>query len=355
MFNNAIVTQTRRIIPATCIALALSVGHGTAADILSATTASPGGTPFLSITHLAEVASAEGIAELQVTSGQVATTALMDVAQGNVDVSWAPMIMISMMAAGRGPFSNLGEDGTDLAANLRALYPYSNGAMVLFALGSSGVSSFDDLGGRTIYNGPPSGGAVNIARNIVQVVTGMREGSDYTGLQVGWDKSNQTIVDGSADAMLLPSVFPSDRVTVAASSGKVNVISVPKEVYEGDVFQRLASSPGLAPFELPAANMALGEDAALMSEDSIFRSVGVTNAEVVHMDMPFETAKALTAAYIASMDALQAKAPWAANINIGVLDPTLSGFCGQVPLLYHPGAIAAWEEAGYDVPDCAQP
>ena len=28
--------------------------------------------------------------------------------------------------------------------------------------------------------------------------------------------------------------------------------------------------------------------------------------------------------------------------------------CGPNPLKYHPGAVAAWEEAGYTIPDCAK-
>jgi hypothetical protein len=29
--------------------------------------------------------------------------------------------------------------------------------------------------------------------------------------------------------------------------------------------------------------------------------------------------------------------------------------CGPSPVKYHPGAVRAWEEAGYTVPDCAKP
>ena len=35
-------------------------------------------------------------------------------------------------------------------------------------------------------------------------------------------------------------------------------------------------------------------------------------------------------------------------------DIALTDMCGQNPIRYHPGAVAAWEEAGYTIPDCAQ-
>jgi hypothetical protein len=28
--------------------------------------------------------------------------------------------------------------------------------------------------------------------------------------------------------------------------------------------------------------------------------------------------------------------------------------CGLNPMKYHPGAVRAWEDAGFDIPDCAE-
>jgi len=36
------------------------------------------------------------------------------------------------------------------------------------------------------------------------------------------------------------------------------------------------------------------------------------------------------------------------------MDAKLSGLCGPSKLKYHAGAVAAWEEAGYKVADCAK-
>jgi len=48
-------------------------------------------------------------------------------------------------------------------------------------------------------------------------------------------------------------------------------------------------------------------------------------------------------------------APFMSTLNYGVLDPKVAGLCGANPLKFHPGAVRAWEEAGYTVPDCAKP
>ena len=93
----------------------------------------------------------------------------------------------------------------------------------------------------------------------------------------------------------------------------------------------------------------------LVSEDGIWRSPATAGADMVHMSMDFEIAKALTRVAISNVKAFTTKAPYMANIGIGNTDPAKTGLCGPVPVKYHPGAVAAWEEAGHKIPDCARP
>jgi len=60
----------------------------------------------------------------------------------------------------------------------------------------------------------------------------------------------------------------------------------------------------------------------------------------------------LTAAVIANVDRFLTKAPYMATTQVGSIG---LGLCGPVPVKYHPGAVAAYEEAGFTVPDCAKP
>ena len=70
--------------------------------------------------------------------------------------------------------------------------------------------------------------------------------------------------------------------------------------------------------------------------------------------MSFDLAKALTKAHIDTLDRLKVKAPFAMHAGYGVVDIIKSGMCGANPLKYHAGAVAAWEEAGYKIEDCAK-
>ncbi|NKC13920.1 MAG: hypothetical protein GKR94_17560 [Gammaproteobacteria bacterium] len=103
------------------------------------------------------------------------------------------------------------------------------------------------------------------------------------------------------------------------------------------------------------SDLGYGADVEVVSEDDKYRTVNITGAESVNASMSKELVKNLTAAYIRTLDVLKAKTPWAKNVGIGILDAKRSGFCGPMKLKYHAGAVAAWEEAGYSVPDCAKP
>ena len=98
----------------------------------------------------------------------------------------------------------------------------------------------------------------------------------------------------------------------------------------------------------------LGDNAEIVSEDGLFRTRGSVGGNCVNASMSDDLAYELTKAHLETLDALYAKAPYATNIGLEELDPQKSGMCGLNPIKYHAGAIRAWEEAGYTLPDCAK-
>lgn len=335
---------------------ALLFGSAHAAENLTAETGPPGGSIHLALLHLAEVAAEKDIANIQVAASQTLTNSVQNVAEGKTDIAGAPYILPFLLSAGRGPYAQLGaEKGAELASNLRALYPYTIGVFALYAYDSKGLKGWDDLEGRTIYNGPPRGAALSNARSIIQLATGLKDGDGYKGLQVNWGQAVKTISDGSSDAMVLPVLFPDNRITQSLASGNITVWSTPIEKYESESFQKYLRAPGSAPFTLPVSDADLGQGATVVSEDGVFRGLATIGGDVVNKDMPFDVAKALVKAHIETLDRLKLKAPFAKHAGYGNVDVVTSGMCGANPLKYHAGAVAAWEEAGFKIGDCAKP
>jgi len=332
-----------------------AAGAASAQVNLTMATASPGSMVHVTTHHLARVAGQRGIASLQVADGQTLTNTVLDVAEGRMDISESPMILPFMLSRGMGPYSSV-ENGAEVASRLRALYPFNAGAFNVYALTSSGIESWEDLRGQTVFNGPPRGAALTNARQAVTLATGMEDGVDYTGFQANWGQINAMMTDGSVDAFVFPTNHPSDRIILMQAAGDVNVISVPQDVFESEAFQRIFQVPGNIPIEWNFADFGYDEHVHLLgSEDGILRGMGTAFATVVNAAMDEQLAYDLTSAHIETLDELRAAAPQAPSSNHGDLDPVRSGFCGNNQLRYHPGAVRAWEDHGYTVPDCARP
>lgn len=335
------------------IALGMFTTAASAQTLLTAETGPAGTVPFTAMTTLAEIASNEGIAEFQVADGQTLTNSLQNLAEGKTDVSGAPLILTFLMSKGAGPYAKLGkEKGSDLISNVRVLHTYNYGGFGLYAYNSSSVKGWGDVAGKTILNGPPRGAALTNDRGILQLVSGVVDGEDYKGIQVNWGQMAKTITDGSADAMMLPITFPDNRITRSLAAGDITLWSIPKDVWEGPAMQKYIKSPGTAGIVFDLKDVAPQEGLTIVSEDGIWRSPTTVGSEVVHKDMDFDTAKALTAAVIANSDVFLNKTPFMGTTSVGSVG---FGLCGAVPVKYHPGAVAAYEEAGMTVPDCAKP
>ena len=337
-------------------AAVLAATPGLAQVSITAETAAPVGAPYLSTTTLGEVASAAGVADFQALDSLTLTNSLQNVAEGKSDMTAVPFILPFLLSKGAGPYGKLGpEKGAELIANVQVLYTYNFGGMSLYHYNSSAVKGWGDLEGKNVVNGPPRGGALSNARALIKIATGLDDGSGYTGVQANWGQIVKTITDGSGDAVVLPIYFPDSRMIQASASGEMPLHSVPRDIFEGEAMQKYLKRPGTVPFVFDLAGFTPPDGITVVSEDSTFRSPATAGGEVVQASMDFDLAKSLTAAYLANLDTLMAKAPFAKYVSFGGIDAAVTGMCGPNPLKYHLGAVAAWEEAGYTVPDCAKP
>lgn len=344
-----------QLMAAAAVAAGLA-SHASAQTNLTAETANAAGVPGNTVLALGEVASAAGIANIQVATGQTLTNSIQNTAEGKTDITAAPFILPFLLSKGAGPYAKLGkEKGAELAGQLSVLYTYRLGTFTLSAYNSSSVKGWGDIEGKTIYNGPPRGGALTNARAVIKLATGLDEGEGYTGVQVNWDQGVKTMTDGSADAFLLPSSFPDGRHTRAVASGKMTIWSMPKDIFESEAVQKYTKAPGSGTVVMPLSEAIQAEGVTVISEDDMFRGVATVGGEVVRTDMDEELAYQLTKAVLDNLDAIRAKTPFLPNVALGeIADTSVTGMCGAMPLKYHPGAVRAWEEAGYTVPDCAK-
>ena len=333
----------------------LSIAVAQAAPVkLTHLCSTPNGATGVSASYLAEVAARYNVATIQTSCGKTLTKTMRQVAEGKADITASPFILNFLMMKGLGPYAGLGKKkGAELADNLRVLYSYDIAMFFLVAFEAKGIDSWDKLRGKTIFNGPPRGGATTTAKGIIYHVTGMKEGKGYSAKHVSWPQANSLFLDGSVDASVRPGNNPPTWIPIYSAAGKINIVSVPKAKWEGKGFQRLATGPGAVPVKLPIKGLNWGK-AKVISEDGYFRTMSQTAGDVVHKNMSKSLAKKLTAAFIKDLDQLKKKTPWAPGALYGNTDLKRMGYC-KCGVKFHPGAVEAWEEAGRKIPDCAKP
>ncbi len=324
---------------------------------LTMQSAQPGGSTDVSSKNLAEVAARGKIATIQVQLGKTLTKSVLEVAEGKTDIAAGPFILTFLMSRGLGPYSSLGkEKGKELAGRLRLLYPYYLAQFYLLSYQSSGIDSYDKLKGKTVHNGPPRGGALITARQIIRLSAGFQEGKDYKGKQIAWGQANSIFLDGSVDAAVRPGTHPASFIPIIMAAGKINIVSIPKAKFDSPAMEKYKKAPGNSGVMIPVSELKhhYGEKARIVSDDDMFRSIANSGGDVVSKSMDKKLAKALTAAFIKSVPDLLKKVPFAKGQGFGSIDDKKMGMCNAGVKL-HAGAVEAWEEAGHKVADCAKP
>lgn len=340
------------------VATAVGASGAYAQANLTSNTAGAGTTAGLTASSLVEYASDAGIANIQLKDGQTGTNYILALAEGKIDIANGPFILPFLLTRAAGPYANLGkEKGAELGPNVQLLYPYTLSIFTMYAYDAKGIEGWGDLAGRKVINGPPRGAATTNSRALIQLMGGAKFDDDYESVTVSWNQIASAVIDGTADAAVIPAMFPGPRVSRASAAGAMTLFSMPKEIFESEGGQKLLNKPGSTAFTAPVADIqaAMGDGWTIESEDDTFRGMSVVGGDFVNKSMDEEVAYGLTKAHIANLESHKTIAPFMSSLNFGVLDPKISGLCGPNPVKFHAGAVRAWEEAGHTVPDCAKP
>ncbi|SMY09428.1 TAXI family TRAP transporter solute-binding subunit [Flavimaricola marinus] len=342
-------------------ALALAPLAAAAQVTLTAETTAPGSTPHYIDTTLAAVLDSAGVATLQITEGATLTNSVQAVAEGQLDMAPAPMILPFLLSRGIGPYSGIGaEEGAKLADNIRAIAFNAGSAQIFGHYNNAPIEDIRDLAGLRIWNGPPRGAALTSGRAMIKLLSGLDDGEGYEGIQNAWPDTVGTITGGGADAWTIPEGLPSGRQIAIAAAGGITIYDVPSDLLASELGQQIVAAPGHAPYSLPVEEFRAayaGNDITIVTDDETFDSFATAFAQIVPATMDEELAYEITKAFLAGEERFRTGSPRGPflNMSFGDIDGVSQGNCGSVTVLMHPGAIRAYEEAGHTVADCVRP
>lgn len=342
-------------------AVALAPLTVSAQATLTAETTTPGSTPHYIDTTFAAILESAGVATLQITEGATLTNSVQAVAEGQLDMAPAPLILPFLLSRGIGPYSGVGpEKGAELVGNIRALFFNAGSAQVFGHYNSAPIDDIRNLEGKRIWNGPPRGAALTSGRAMIQLLSGLKDGEGYEGVQNQWPDAVSTITGGGADAWTIPEGLPSGRQIALAAAGGITIYDVPSDLLNSELGQQIVAAPGHAPYSVPVEEFRkayAGNDITVVTDDDTFDSFATAFAQIVSADMDEQLAYQLTKAFLEGEERFVTSSPRGPYLamSFGDVDGVRQGACGAVQMKMHPGAIRAFEEAGHTVADCLRP
>lgn len=310
-----------------------SIGAAAALALMMTTTASAetrvtyksakaGSSYFQMAVQIAEAMKngTDGAIAVTVEESQGSVQNVMEVrARGGDYVFTTPPALIGLAQGGKAMFEGKGDPAF---AEIRALFPIPSLTMHFVMSQDSGVTSFEEMEGKTILLGSGSFGA--------------REGAKYLDLFGLEGKVNiadselsnavNALKNGQIDGFVTAGSFPAPNVIEAAASTGVTVLSLSDTQIAASKRTRLT---------IPAGTYT-GQ-----SEEITTTSLPVVAYSTTKMDD--ETAYILAKTYWETREAMAADAAWWAGVSADML----SNITTQI----HPGAIRYYKEIGVALND----
>ncbi|MEL6677239.1 MAG: TAXI family TRAP transporter solute-binding subunit [Pseudomonadota bacterium] len=294
-------------------------------------------TMFVAFTNQAGKADVD----IQVNAGQTLTRSMLKGAKGEIDFFSTVPSLINLMANQQRMYERV-EGAAELAGNIRAILGFKAGAYHPVTLAGSGIESWEDIKGKTVFTGPPSGSASATSEALIRIITGYVAGEDYQAVRLSWGEGYAALADGKIDMMVRPAEVGSANIERFGLSGEFRLLSIPEAALASEDMQALFGRPGRGMISF-AGDVYQGQ----LTGGQI-TALGFTQFIGTHGGVSDDVVYAATKAFWENLDEVQATAFFLRDVT-----PETAFTSVNVPL--HPGAVRYYEEAGFTIPDALRP
>ncbi len=319
---------------------ALALPSAATAQIYSGETAGAGDPVHAMFVAFANQAGDAGI-NIQVNAGQTLTRSMLSGARGEIEFFSSVPSLVGLMANGQRMYQSV-DDAKEVAGNLRAILGFEAGAYHPVTLAGSGIETWEDISGTTVFTGPPAGAASATSEALIRIITGYEPGEDYDAVRLSWGEGYAALADGQIDMMVRPAEVGSANIERFGLSGEFRVLSIPDDALASDEMQALFGRPGRGMMrftgDIYKGQLTEGTITAL----GFFQFIGT------HAGVSDDVIYTATKAFWENLDEVHATA-----FFLRAVTPETAFTSVNVPL--HPGALRYYEEAGFEIPDALRP
>lgn len=279
--------------------------------------------------------------EIQVNAGQTLTKSMLKGAKGEIDFFSTVPSLVGLMAGQKRMYENV-EGASELAGNLRSIVGFKAGAYHPVTLSGSGIETWEDIKGKTVFTGPPAGSASATSEALIKIITGYEAGNDYKAVRLSWGEGYTALADGKIDMMVRPAEVGSANIERYGLSGEFRILSIPEDAVSSDAMQKLFGRPGRG---------MLTFDGGLYKgqlNNTEITALGFTQFVGTHAGVADDVVYAATKSFWENIDDVHATA-----FFLKAVTPETAFTSVNVPL--HPGAARYYEEAGIEIPEAIRP
>lgn len=273
---------------------------------------------------------------IQVNAGQTLTKSMLKGGRGEIDFFSTVPSLVGLMKNQARMYANV-DDAPMAAGNLRSIVGFKAGAYHPVTLAGSGIESWEDLKGKTIFTGPPAGSASATSEALIKIITGYEANKDYTAVRLSWGEGYAALTDGKIDMMVRPAEVGSAKVEQFGLSGEFRILSIPQNVVGSDAMQALFGRPGRGMLEFD------GDVYKGQLTGGNITALGFTQFVGTQTSVSDDVVYAATKSFWENLDEVHATA-----FFLKAVTPETAFTSVNVPL--HPGALKYYKEAGFNIP-----
>ena len=301
-------------------------------------TLAPGSTIYIITAGFAQIVNKHvSDMEIQVGASGTAVQFMLDAGRGNLDFYFSAALTGHFMKTGGAMYKNV-KEAPELYKNLRGVFSFSSGAFQFVTYADSGIKSLDDIKGKRVFLGPPSGGATVFAQALVEGATGYKAGTDFDMARMGFGASQQAFQDRKIDLWLNSSLVPSASIQELALTNKIRIIGLTDADFEKEAVKTAMNLPGRSRETIPAHTYGANQiNEGPVQTGAAWVGVGTRKG------VPDEVVYQATKAFWDHIDDLYAQGPAMKNVN-------LQNALKHMPMPLHPGALRYYREKGVAIP-----
>jgi hypothetical protein len=311
------------------------------ADELKMATIAPGTSAYLVMSTMATLVNQQqDDIDITVDATGAATKHIIDMAEGKLDMVMTSPTVYAFMKSGTAMYQKLSK-APELSRNVGLVLWFPYGAYHVITYADSGIESLDDLRGKSVFLGPPGGGAWNTAMRWVKANTGMEPGVDYDNFKASWSSGFQAFQDRQVDVYINGGIPPFPQVEQLAATSKIRIIGPDSPDALPEAAVKVINRPG-GSLDVIAKGI---YGANHVNETDVY-STGSTVGVAARLDLDADTVYAVTKAFWEGAEAARGSTPWLSDVT---LDYAVKD--GGLPL--HPGAQRYYEEIGLTIPEAS--